>query len=527
MNESKADLHRYGFLLGLAGVALLAVIFWSIEMDILNPNFSYGDEGLVAESARRIFQGEVPYRDFFNPVTPGSYYFYALLFTLFGPTFFILRVGVILTAVMILAGTWWALQRFGVRRLTPYVMAAAYLAYYAGYSWFLASYHWLVLALCLFSLVYLLTDEEAPAFYGKMAVSGGFAALAAFTMQHKGGLWILAASIALLLTRPGKGLRALSWFWGGVLIVTLPLVVGFVLIVGWDSLIYDLIEFPLTQYHKMASHHGTILSAILKNWAGTHSTWLFRETFVDWVRIFAWHTGYLGQLVMFLLPILGSLALGALWRSRCLCKHKSAALTAFFIASYFGALHRPSDSTLVFAAPAAVLVIILYLYSSDSGVGIVLTKTRKWLVRCWLAVFVTVVIGYGLLGLLAPRVVTQTPAGPVGSTIVGHAKTIEGTMAFLRPRLQPGEKVFCYTYMAMFYFLLQADNPTPYDLLTYPMNTREQLLHARELLEADRTRWVIWDYLSPEGDPLKDYLARNYEIKARFKYAAIMERRAQ
>src|SRR6202035_2277672 len=43
------------------------------------------------QGAQRILRGEVLYRDFFSYFTPGSYYFLALLFKVFGSSFLVAR----------------------------------------------------------------------------------------------------------------------------------------------------------------------------------------------------------------------------------------------------------------------------------------------------------------------------------------------------------------------------------------------------------------------------------------------------
>ena len=42
------------------------------------------DEGIILQGAQRILDGQLPYRDFFSFVTPGSYYFLAFFFRVFG-----------------------------------------------------------------------------------------------------------------------------------------------------------------------------------------------------------------------------------------------------------------------------------------------------------------------------------------------------------------------------------------------------------------------------------------------------------
>ena len=49
------------------------------------------DEGIVLQGAQRILTGEVPYRDFFSFLAPGSFYLLALLFHGFGSTMLVAR----------------------------------------------------------------------------------------------------------------------------------------------------------------------------------------------------------------------------------------------------------------------------------------------------------------------------------------------------------------------------------------------------------------------------------------------------
>src|SRR5438045_2993559 len=53
------------------------------------------DEGIVLQGAQRILRGQVLYRDFFSYFTPGSYYFLALLFKLFGSSFLVARTALV------------------------------------------------------------------------------------------------------------------------------------------------------------------------------------------------------------------------------------------------------------------------------------------------------------------------------------------------------------------------------------------------------------------------------------------------
>lgn len=509
----------------LLAIAALVVLYWVMHLQVLEHVPSYGDEGFVAQSARRVWMGQVPYRDFFSGVTPGSFYFYAGLFKLGGANFLTMRIGVLLTCCAILAGTWWVLARCGARTFLPLAMAAGYLAYYAGPYWFVASYHWMALALSLVSLALLLAVEESRRPHLLIFAAGVLATLTAFVLQHRGGLWTIAASLALL-TLPGeRRWRSLAWFWAGIAAMAVPLTVSFAVAAGWGQLVDNLIMFPLTQYHKMEGHSGVVRQYLAETWKATLSTWGYRQTLTDWLRICAQNLGFVGHLVVHLLPVLGGLALLRLWRRQLLPRFKLVLLAAFFLASYLSALHRLADTTLGFAAPAAVIALILAL--TLPGLEGLSSQTKRWrtlAVSGWLVLFTIVPVSYAALQGASNKVTTVTAAGPVDSYLVGEAQTIEGVIGYLNEHRRPGEEVFCYPFLPLFYFLLQADNPTPYDVMVYPMNPQAHLDIAQGLLEEKRCRWVISNDAPRESNSFDRYIDEHFVVKRRFKYATILER---
>src|ERR1700758_2375473 len=58
-----------------------------------------GDEGILIGGAVRIIHGQVFARDFFEVVGPGTFYWLALFFKLFGVTFLVTRVCLFLTSL--------------------------------------------------------------------------------------------------------------------------------------------------------------------------------------------------------------------------------------------------------------------------------------------------------------------------------------------------------------------------------------------------------------------------------------------
>src|SRR5216683_394039 len=55
------------------------------------------DEGILLQGAQRILDGQVPYRDFFSFYTPGSFYFVAAVFKVFGDAFVVARMSLAIT----------------------------------------------------------------------------------------------------------------------------------------------------------------------------------------------------------------------------------------------------------------------------------------------------------------------------------------------------------------------------------------------------------------------------------------------
>jgi len=78
------------------GVALLLFVVSCLYLRLF---YDYtvlnADEGIVLQGAQRILQGQVLYRDFFSFLTPGSYYWMALLFKIFGSTILVGRAALI------------------------------------------------------------------------------------------------------------------------------------------------------------------------------------------------------------------------------------------------------------------------------------------------------------------------------------------------------------------------------------------------------------------------------------------------
>src|SRR6478672_4700413 len=83
---------------GLAVAAGLSAAYLFLFSRVL---WRVGDEGSIVYGAVRVANGEVPYRDFVDVMGPGSFYWLAGWFALFGKSWMALRTHLLLTWVAI------------------------------------------------------------------------------------------------------------------------------------------------------------------------------------------------------------------------------------------------------------------------------------------------------------------------------------------------------------------------------------------------------------------------------------------
>ena len=500
---------------------LLVCVSWIPYLRILSHDLSFGDEGLVAQSANRITQGQIPFKDFFTALVPGSYYFYALLFKIFEPSFLVLRLGVMLVSLLLLLSVWQVLVKFRIGSFLPYLATASFLAYFGGPVWFIASHHWLSALLCLYSLALLLPDTESDAPSPRSVFAAGIiSALAMATLQHRGAVWIIATLVALALLPPEHRRRTYLAYMGGVALIAIPAAVYFLYHAGYAIIFYDLITFPMKQYHNFEAHRGTSFKNLFELMHNVTTAYTFRHQPLGLLRSATWSLGFAGLIVIYLLPFVGCLMLWRLIRTSPFSRYKLGCITAFFISSYLATLHRLSDTTLIFAASSTIIIAAITVETMSSSRKLIRNIQLSW------AVFFIMIAGcYSLFTMLSPKTSVSTPAGSIQVLYRGEAETMQGIATFAADNFQHPSTLFCYPYSPIFYFLFRGDNPTPFDTLTWPMHTAEQMKQSQELLQKSRCRWVIMNSEVYDTTGFYAFINENYLPRRKFKYATILERR--
>ncbi len=273
---------------GVLGVALLHFL------RVYDRGLNLLDEGFVLHVSERVMQGQVPYRDFFIQLTPGTFVALALVFKVAGPS---ILVGRWVTVVLGLAITL-LLYRGGrrlVSRPTAALAALAFPIWGMGQGWFYPNYSWFALACGAAALLALLRAFEAhdPATYRRApfwlptfsirwyVAAGMLCGLEAFFKQNMGLYTLVTLGAATLAAAPG-GCR--SRLQGAVLLAVASAPIPLALLVWlWShgalaDFYRDAVWIPLTVF---PSHMAAPYPTFWPPWPLAtdrpgHGEWAFR-----------------------------------------------------------------------------------------------------------------------------------------------------------------------------------------------------------------------------------------------------------
>jgi hypothetical protein len=153
--------------------------------------------------ARRILEGQALYRDFFEFITPGSFYLFAGLFALTGPSYLAAR----LLMAAINATSCVLLFRLAARVAAPLEAALAVVLFIVICltTFPFANPHWITTMLCLATASVLLVPGDLRP--RRAALAGVLAGLAVSVQQQRGvalALWLAGAIVVLAVARDGR-----------------------------------------------------------------------------------------------------------------------------------------------------------------------------------------------------------------------------------------------------------------------------------------------------------------------------------
>ncbi len=290
-------------LLVLVMVPVLFIIAFVYLIPGINQPVNVYDEGIVAYSAVRVMEGQVPYRDFWSIYSPAQFYGLAVAFKLFGTTINVERLWDTAMRAFVAVAAFLLVWRLS-KPWAAFVVWAAVTIWVAYYT-FSSQFHWVfygypafpAIALCLFSIlclsIYFTNNRTAWLVAGGVIL--GFAAL----FRHDFGIYgaagegltlvlyglmrintapavservgdkaaVVAAPLraneplagmnsAKTASSPGVRDKLLSVVqvivpWAiGTLVIMIPVVIYFVVLTPLNELVYDLLIFPIETFPR-------------------------------------------------------------------------------------------------------------------------------------------------------------------------------------------------------------------------------------------------------------------------------------
>ncbi len=451
-------------LLGLGSAAYLYPFLRVVSM--------IGDEGTFLYGAQRVTEGAVPGRDFFEAMAPGSFYWLALFFRLFGTTWMVSRIVMAATGVAITVTVFWLARRLHSRfdTLAPIVLLVTTIP-----IWTATSHHLTSNLFALVSFAALLGWMDTGRRWC-LYTAGALAGITTVFMQQKGlFLFFSYLLIVWIVGRKREGwLRDCAKVAAGYA-AFLVVVACYFYSVGalWDVTYANLV-WPFTNYstvNRVPYAYG-LREVYFRWWVGIFSNWF----------PYAVASSIVGALLfpLFLIAAVPVLLLAVA------AFHRKIAFTPSAVpywmagmALWASEMHRKDIAHLVFGSPI-LLVLCFYLLEQ--------TRSRWWR---WGSAALTVsfclLAAFQLVGTRTAETRIATRRGVV------YESANDGALRFLEDRARPREAIFVYPYCPMYYFLSGTENATRYSILMYHINTNAQFHEVIFALEQKQVRYVLWD----------------------------------
>ncbi len=486
---NRADL---GWALCLALGTVAYLWFWPRNLGLY-------DESILLHEAKRILEGEVPYRDFVEIVTPGAWFLMAAAFRVFGTSIDTARGTMSVLHAISVGVIYLSARALGLIRELAMVPAVAYLALcYVNFPH--ASPHWFA---TFFGLVLLLGILIAP-------VSGpmqrrwmfvlGMLASTLLCFQQQRGLALAAGLPALIVVDrilgPGTEGRyrllggLLAAYIAGGLVVALPVLVYLLTVPGFEPAYHGLVYVPLFRY---ARH-------IKAPW-GLYPRGYFAG--VVFPRLFKY--------LPVLLPAQAiALAVDRLRGANWSGLRRRTLLTLFCLLSIPTVLHYPDYLHISLIAP------FFFILAAD-----LLDWTASQL-RAPLADSLRIALAAGLLTVLAYQagrnlqefrrgfpLTHPTAFGEVSFATRGDLLFVDHVREWIATA--PSKEIFVYPHSPGIYLLTGAKNATRYSLLLNGYHASEDFQEIISTLESKRTPSVVFAFSEEPQTAFTRYLRLTYE----------------
>jgi hypothetical protein len=478
------------------------------------------DEGIVLQGAQRILEGQVLYRDFFSFYTPGSYYWMAFLFKVFGSSILVGR-GVLVAYGGVFAVLTYLVARRVCSRWSALV--ASYLVIVTCLPFrFLVLHNWDSTLSAYLALYLALLFVERGHWIWALG-SGSFASFTVLCEQSKGVGLVFGLAAGFLLIGWSKHSRAL--FRG-------PQIVGLALGTAWPivvTLIYFTSKHSLSQMLSAWTwpvFHYSVANKLPYGYLIMSTSNRNILTSGDWVTAVVFSLVLVPSWVLSALPLLAvgiwvwlqvkrprSEAFGRRWSYGILI---SSTLVGFLLAVLI--TRRPDFTHLNYLSPFFYLI-VAWIIGGFGPFLRLLGSLRQVIAVLLVIAFTCSGVAFLWTPLSAHRRV-NTPRG-----IIRTAEP-DKVLEYIQSHASPGEKIFVYPYEPLYYYLTATSSPSRFDFLQPGMHTPDQFREAARELAADPPRVLLFETTFQQKialawpstpsqtlkarDPVEDYVLGHY-----------------
>lgn len=429
------------------------------------------DEGLLVSGALRVAKGQVFARDFFEIVGPGTFYWLALFFRMFGVTFFAERLCLFITSL----GTAFLIYFLSrkvceqYRTLPALILAGTYF----GVIWPTISHHIDSNFFALVSIAFAVLWNDSRK-RGLLLVAGMAAGLTTCFHQPKGILLLLSLLAWLWVRRVSlaKSFSSIALLTGGFLTPVVLMVFYF-----WHQ--HALWEMIYANYVWPSKHYAAANIVV-------YGQGIFRDYWNSWAvptSTIRWTTVTASMLVIpFLyvavLPVL--LPVLAFWRTRTSQRPEILLFWLCGCSMWLAEFHRKDICHLVFGSPLLIVLGVYYLQRLGTTIG-----------RLALQLLAIASVSLACLNLLM-AVSARPMATRIGTVTVFKS---DPTLTFLQDHVAAGTEIFVYPDAPIYYYLTDTTNPTRWSGLGYNYNSPADFREVVNTLEQRHVRYVVWDTL--------------------------------
>ncbi len=483
--------------ISLCFVTLFPTLFWS-NFIILDQ-----DTWIALYGAKRILEGQLLYKNFFDFVTPGTDYILATVFYLFGVKLSVARIALAVSNALVVAIIV-LVSSYTIKNKLLFMLLPFLTAIYASYNYYVSHHYFILLPviLTLFSGIMNIKEQSTKTHQWLFT---GLATAGAFLFIQSIGLTLFGMIVLFLICyyvspspfEKGAGHPSERWvggiFWKGLmyyisgfLIPIIFVVILFALSGSLTAFIYDSFIWPLLHYKTMNinSIHG-LLTVLIDGLIGRGWSPAILNGFI----------GYLGVLTSIIVFIV-------MWfKSE---EHKTSETDALVFSSIVcigvvsGLIQNPTiNHIMVFLPLYLFMMTLLFEYKVLHNNSVI----RKVFSLYFFIIAVTLIYNsYRTYSLIYDTVVNDSE---IMKTHVGKVRMIKSYRSsyetsnpyvFLKEWNDELPKyIFVLYWSPSIYMLTGTENPTPLNTYMPYYNTKEQAKSVIRALKANHTELIIID----------------------------------